>query len=187
MTIPYEARGPETFLKAGVIAFPNGKVLIQYDPVEGWLSGGPDACDIQAAKIELWFERSPFPRYSDQWEAFPSQFPRWPWPGQLDADSGEDTELLEFYHLYNGTDEEKLNKYKDHLKLQMERRYIFNQIHVKFPSFLHFLSLMGDCGISQFSDILSGQCYRHNTSVNPILVGFDSDGLYSGIGNEEFT
>ncbi|KAH5449877.1 hypothetical protein HBI31_244630 [Parastagonospora nodorum] len=119
MTIPYEARGPETFLKAGVIAFPNGKVLIQYDPVEGWLSGGPDACDIQAAKIELWFERSPFPRYSDQWEAFPSQFPRWPWPGQLDADSGEDTELLEFYHLYNGTEEEKLNKYKDHLKLQM--------------------------------------------------------------------
>lgn len=44
---------------------PYGKVLIQYDPVQNWISGAPGACDVQQAAMELWFEDSLLPRYSD--------------------------------------------------------------------------------------------------------------------------
>ena len=119
MIIPYHRNVPELYLRDKIMTHGHGKILIQYDPVQDWISGAPGACDVQQAAIELWFEDRPWPRYSDQWEAFPSQFPRWPWHGQLDAVSAENAELLEALHMYNGTDEEKLEKYKAHMKMRI--------------------------------------------------------------------
>lgn len=65
MITPYRRNVPELFLKDGFMTHPYGKVLIQYDPVQNWISGAPGACDVQQAAMELWFEDSLLPRYSD--------------------------------------------------------------------------------------------------------------------------
>ncbi|KAH8726152.1 hypothetical protein GQ44DRAFT_187156 [Phaeosphaeriaceae sp. PMI808] len=67
-TIPYFATGPDDLFEV-----PNGKVLIQYDPVAVWLGRADGSCNTQIAGIELWFEDYPMYRYRDRWDAFQTQ------------------------------------------------------------------------------------------------------------------
>ena len=56
--------------KAG---FPQGKVLMQYDPTQFWWLD-ENRCPIQRARLEIWLEDRPEPIYRDDWTALASQY-----------------------------------------------------------------------------------------------------------------